>query len=81
MHSSRYISPYLQSFRIKTTVVVAEPERDAIIAATSGHTLIGPGSNPWEIGNAFMDNVGGVGGVSDKTPIETDNCRKLSLLR
>ena len=38
-------------------MVVAEPERDAIIAATSGHTLIGPGSIPWEIGNAFMDIV------------------------
>ena len=34
-------------------VIVAEPERDSIIAATSGHTLIGPGSIPWEIGNAF----------------------------
>ena len=34
-------------------VIVAEPERDAIIAATSGHTLIGPGSIPWEIGNVF----------------------------
>lgn len=34
-------------------VIVDEPERDAIIAATSGHSLIGPGSIPWEIGNAF----------------------------
>ena len=34
-------------------VIVAEPERDAIIAATWGHALIGPGSIPWEIGNAF----------------------------
>ena len=34
-------------------VIVGEPEKDAIIAATSGHTLIGPGSIPWEIGNAF----------------------------
>ena len=34
-------------------VIVAEPERDAIIAATAGHTLIGPGSIPWEVGNAF----------------------------
>ncbi|MFA5044181.1 MAG: type II toxin-antitoxin system VapC family toxin [Kiritimatiellia bacterium] len=34
-------------------VVIAEPERDGIIAATSGHTLIGPGSIPWEVGNAF----------------------------
>ena len=34
-------------------VIVAESEKDAIIDATSGHTLIGPGSIPWEIGNAF----------------------------
>ena len=34
-------------------VIVAEPEKEAIIAATTGHTLIGPGSIPWEIGNAF----------------------------
>ena len=34
-------------------VIVAEPERDSIIAATSGHTLVSPGSIPWEIGNAF----------------------------
>ena len=34
-------------------VITDEPEKDAIIAATSGHTLIGPGSIPWEIGNAF----------------------------
>jgi predicted nucleic acid-binding protein len=34
-------------------VIVAEPERDRIVALTKGHTLIGPGSIPWEIGNAF----------------------------
>ncbi len=34
-------------------VIVAEPERDRIVKLTSGHTLIGPGSIPWEIGNAF----------------------------
>jgi len=34
-------------------VIVAEPERDRIVELTSGHTLIGPGSIPWEIGNAF----------------------------
>ena len=34
-------------------VIVAEPERDRIIEATMGHTLIGPGSIPWEVGNAF----------------------------
>ena len=34
-------------------VLVAEPERDAIVAATTGHALIGPGSIPWEVGNAF----------------------------
>jgi predicted nucleic acid-binding protein len=34
-------------------VIVAEPERDRIVKLTSGHALIGPGSIPWEIGNAF----------------------------
>ena len=33
-------------------VIEAEPERDAI-SATTGHALIGPGSIPWEVGNAF----------------------------
>lgn len=34
-------------------VIVAEPQRDRIIAATKGHTLIGPGSIIREVGNAF----------------------------
>ena len=34
-------------------VIVDEPERSKIIEITSGNTLIGPGSIPWEIGNAF----------------------------
>ncbi len=34
-------------------VIVGEPERDRIIEMTSGHRLIGPGSIPWEVGNAF----------------------------
>lgn len=34
-------------------VVAGEPERDRIVELTSGHTLIGPGAIPWEIGNAF----------------------------
>ena len=34
-------------------VIVGEPERAEIIEITSGNTLIGPGSIPWEIGNAF----------------------------
>ena len=34
-------------------VILAEPERDAIVTVTSGHALIGPGSIPWEVGNAF----------------------------
>jgi predicted nucleic acid-binding protein len=34
-------------------VIVGEPERDKIIKITTGHTLIGPGSIPWEVGNAF----------------------------
>ena len=34
-------------------VIVGEPERNKIIELTTGNTLIGPGSIPWEIGNAF----------------------------
>lgn len=34
-------------------MIVGEPERDAIVSVTSGQTLIGPGSIPWEVGNAF----------------------------
>lgn len=34
-------------------VIVDEPERQKIIEITAGCTLIGPGSVPWEIGNAF----------------------------
>ena len=35
------------------SVIVDEPEREKIIELTTGHTLVGPGSIPWEIGNAF----------------------------
>ena len=35
------------------SVIVGEPERKKIIEITAGNTLIGPGSIPWEIGNAF----------------------------
>ncbi len=38
-------------------VIVGEPERDAIVSVTSDQTLIGPGSIPWEIGNAFTAMV------------------------
>ena len=34
-------------------VIVDEPEREKIIELTTGNTLLGPGSIPWEIGNAF----------------------------
>ena len=34
-------------------VIAGEPERAKIIEITTGNTLIGPGSVPWEIGNAF----------------------------
>ncbi|MFH0795359.1 MAG: type II toxin-antitoxin system VapC family toxin [bacterium] len=34
-------------------VILAEPEKQRIVSLTTGHTLIGPGSIPWEIGNAF----------------------------
>ena len=35
------------------SVIVGAPERKRIIELTTGNTLIGPGSIPWEIGNAF----------------------------
>jgi predicted nucleic acid-binding protein len=35
------------------SVIVGEPERKRIIELTTANTLIGPGSIPWEIGNAF----------------------------
>ena len=35
------------------SVIVGEPERKRIVEVTSGNRLIGPGSIPWEIGNAF----------------------------
>ena len=42
---------------VDTSVLIAvianEPERERIIALTIGKTLIGPGSLPWEVGNAF----------------------------
>lgn len=34
-------------------VIVGQPERIKIIELTAGNSLIGPGSIPWEIGNAF----------------------------
>jgi len=35
-------------------VIVDESKRNSrIVEVTTGHTLIGPGSIPWEIGNAF----------------------------
>lgn len=34
-------------------VIVGEPERERIIELTVGNRLIGPGSIPWEVGNAF----------------------------
>jgi predicted nucleic acid-binding protein len=34
-------------------VIVSEPEREKIVEITTGNDLIGPGSIPWEVGNAF----------------------------
>ena len=34
-------------------VIVGEPERSRIVDLTAGNALIGPGSIPWEICNAF----------------------------
>ena len=38
-------------------VIVGAPERSRIVEITTGNTLIGPGSIPWEIGNAFSAYV------------------------
>ena len=35
-------------------VIAGEPERDRILSITEGKSLTGPGSIPWEIGNAFF---------------------------
>jgi len=35
-------------------VLLREPQRDALIAATASTALITPGSTPWEIGNALV---------------------------
>lgn len=35
-------------------VLLAEPEREALIAATRGHELVAPPSLPWEIGNGLV---------------------------
>ena len=35
-------------------VLLREPQREALIAATSSAALLTPGSTPWEIGNALV---------------------------
>jgi predicted nucleic acid-binding protein len=34
-------------------VIAGEPERNRIVELAAGNRLIGPGSIPWEVGNAF----------------------------
>jgi predicted nucleic acid-binding protein len=34
-------------------VLLAEPQREALIASTQGVDLLAPGSVPWEVGNAL----------------------------
>lgn len=34
-------------------VVLDAPERTRVVELTAGHSLVGPGSIPWEVGNAF----------------------------
>jgi len=38
-------------------VLLAEPERPALIAATAGAVLMAPSSLPWEVGNALVAAV------------------------
>lgn len=35
-------------------VLLREPRRDALVAATTSAELITPGSTPWEVGNALV---------------------------
>jgi predicted nucleic acid-binding protein len=38
-------------------VVLEEPERQALLTATTGAVLFAPGSLPWEVGNALVAAV------------------------
>jgi predicted nucleic acid-binding protein len=38
-------------------VVLEEPERPALVAATTGAVLLAPASLPWEVGNALVAAV------------------------
>lgn len=38
-------------------VLLEEPERPALVAATRGAQLLAPGSLPWEVGNALVAGV------------------------
>ena len=38
-------------------VIADEPERARVVGLTAGNDLIGPGSIPWEVGNAFSAMV------------------------
>lgn len=38
-------------------VVLSEPERNALIAATDGAVLVAPASLPWEVGNGLVAAV------------------------
>jgi predicted nucleic acid-binding protein len=35
-------------------VLLREPQRDALVAATTAAALLTPGSTPWEVGNALV---------------------------
>jgi predicted nucleic acid-binding protein len=50
-------------------VIIGEPERDRIVELTAGNTLIGPGSIPWEVGNAFS-------GMLKQNRLTLDEARK-----
>ena len=56
MYNSTY--PGLSSVVIDTSALLAvlleEPERPALIAATTGAVLFAPSSLPWEVGNALV---------------------------
>jgi len=55
--SKIHLETVLMDIVIDTSALVAviagEPERNRIVELASGNRLIGPGSIPWEVGNAF----------------------------
>lgn len=57
--AATYLTLRCQRFDTSTllAVLLEEPERPALIAATAGAVLMAPSSLPWEVGNALVAAV------------------------